>query len=50
MEAAAAGFRATAGDDHENMRLQCPLYDAPYEYCEGKLGGAATLVHSAPPH
>jgi len=33
LEAAAIGFREIAKDDHENMRLQFPLYDALYAYC-----------------
>jgi len=46
LEAAALGFRAIAKDDHENMRLQFPMYDALYAYCKwhveqgGKLGQA----------
>ena len=43
LEAAATGFRAIARDDHENMRLQFPMYDALYEYCVSKVRGAATL-------
>jgi protein-tyrosine-phosphatase len=31
--AAASGFRAMARDDHDNMRLQFPLYDALYAHC-----------------
>lgn len=34
LEAAALGFRQIAKDDHENMRLQFPLYDALYAYCK----------------
>lgn len=37
LEAAAIGFRSIAGDDHENMRLQFPLYDALYAYCRGRI-------------
>ncbi len=31
--AAASGFRLIAKDDHQNMALQFPLYDALYAYC-----------------
>jgi hypothetical protein len=35
LEAAAIGFRIMAsGDDHQNMRLQFPLYDSLYRYCQ----------------
>jgi len=37
LAAAASGFRAVAKDDHENQRLQFPLYDALYAYCEERL-------------
>ena len=45
LEAAAAGFRLTASDDFENMKVQFPLYDALYEYCKAKLSGAVKLGH-----
>ncbi|WP_449462173.1 chromate resistance protein [Tardisphaera miroshnichenkoae] len=32
LRAAAAGFRAISKDDHDNMRLQFPLYDALYAF------------------
>lgn len=48
LEAAAAGFRAVAKDDHENMRLQFPLYDALYKYCRGRLDGTIKLEHAKP--
>jgi hypothetical protein len=35
--ALATGFREIAGDDHENMRLQFPAYDALYAYCRARL-------------
>lgn len=38
LKAAAAGFSRIAHDDHENQRLQFPLYDALYAYCEDKVG------------
>src|SRR2546428_6204420 len=31
--AAASGFRLIARDDHDNMRLQFPLYEALYSHC-----------------
>jgi hypothetical protein len=37
LEAAAIGFRTIAKDDHENMRLQFPLYDALYAYCRERV-------------
>jgi hypothetical protein len=37
LEAAAAGFRLIPADDHENMKLQFPLYDALCRYCVGRL-------------
>ncbi len=46
LEAAAMGFRGIAKDDFDNMRLQFPLYDALYDYCRTRLGGAAKLAHS----
>ena len=49
LEAAAAGFRALAKDDHENMKVQFPFYDALYEYCKGRLAGTTRLEHSKPP-
>jgi hypothetical protein len=39
LKAAASGFRQIAGNDFENMKLQFPLYDALYQYCENKLEG-----------
>ncbi len=47
LEAAAAGFRKTARDDFENMKLQFPLYDALYSYCKTRLEGGGGLEHSA---
>jgi hypothetical protein len=37
LKAVALGFRAVAKDDHDNMRLQFPLYDALYRYCQNKV-------------
>ncbi|MHB8372793.1 MAG: chromate resistance protein ChrB domain-containing protein [Thermoplasmataceae archaeon] len=46
LEAAALGFRRIAKDDHENMKLQFPLYDALYAYCKWKLEEGGNLEHS----
>ena len=46
LEAVALGFRAVAADDTENMRLQFPLYDALYRYCQLMVEGAAKLEHA----
>jgi hypothetical protein len=46
LEAAALGFREIAKDDHENIRLQFPLYDAMYAYVKAKMEGKAKLEHS----
>jgi len=37
LRALAAGFRAIARDDQENMRLQFPAYDALYAYCQARV-------------
>ena len=46
LEAAALGFRQIAKDDHENMRLQFPLYDALYVYCKWRIEESGKLEHS----
>ncbi|MCI4344318.1 MAG: chromate resistance protein [Thermoplasmata archaeon] len=46
LEAAALGFRAIAQDDFANQRLQFPLYDALYAYCQAKVKGGAQLEHA----
>lgn len=46
LEAAALGFREIAKDDHENMKLQFPFYDAMYAYVKGKVAGKAQLEHT----
>ena len=46
LEAAALGFRAIAKDDFENMRLQFPIYDSLYRYCQLKVEGSAKIEHS----
>ena len=48
LEAAAMGFRALAKDDFDNMRLQFPLYDALYKYCQLKVQQGTKLEHSNP--
>ncbi|MBI4593944.1 MAG: chromate resistance protein [Candidatus Rokubacteria bacterium] len=37
--ALATGFREIARDDHENLRLQFPAYDALYAYCRAARHG-----------
>ena len=39
LRAAAKGFRVLASDDLENQRLQFPLYDALYAFCQARLRG-----------
>jgi hypothetical protein len=46
LEAAATGFRLVARDDLENQRLQFPLYDALYAYCEWKVHQSGRLEHA----
>lgn len=48
LEAAAAGFRVIAKDDHDNMRIQFPFYDALYQFCKGRAAGTVALEHSKP--
>lgn len=40
LKAAATGFNLISRDDHENMRLQFPLYDALYAFCQARRGAA----------
>ena len=47
LEAAATGFRMMAKDDFENQRLQFPLYDALYRYCQWKVDEGGKLEHTA---
>ena len=47
LEAAAMGFREIARDDHENMKLQFPLYDALYQYCKLRITKKSGLEHNA---
>jgi hypothetical protein len=46
LEALALGFRANAQDDHDNMRLQFPAYDALYTFCKLRVEGQAKLEHA----
>ena len=46
LEAAALGFRQIAKDDHDNMRLQFPLYDALYAYCKWRVEQGGRLEHA----
>ncbi len=48
LEAAATGYRIIAKDDHENQRLQFPLYDALYAYCKWRVDEHGTLEHTGP--
>jgi hypothetical protein len=47
LEAAALGFRLNAKDDFDNMRLQFPMYDALYRYCQQRIEQGLKLEHSA---
>jgi hypothetical protein len=38
------GFQSLAKDDFENMRVQFPLYDALYRYCQLKVQGLNQAV------
>lgn len=38
--ALASGFRKIARDDHENLRLQFPAYDALYSFCRERKGAS----------
>ena len=47
LEAAAIGYRIMASEnDHENMLLQFPLYDALYRYCQWLLEEGREVEHS----
>jgi len=48
LEAMALGFRTNAKDDHHNMQLQFPAYDALYTYCKLKVEGKGNLEHATP--
>lgn len=46
LEAMALGFRVNAKDDHHNLQLQFPAYDALYTYCKLKVEGKGKLEHA----
>jgi hypothetical protein len=46
LEAAAAGFREIAKNDHDNLVLQFPFYDAMYAYCRMRVEGRLQPGHS----
>ncbi len=46
LEAMALGFRVNAKDDHHNMQLQFPAYDALYTYCKLNVEGKGKLEHA----
>lgn len=46
LEAMALGFRVNAKDDHHNLQLQFPAYDALYTYCKLKVQGKGKLEHA----
>ncbi len=46
LEAAALGFRQIAKDDHDNIRLQFPLYDALFAYCRWRVERGGKLEHA----
>ncbi len=43
LEAMALGFRTNAKDDHDNMKLQFPAYDALYTYCSLRVAERARM-------
>ncbi len=46
LEAASTGFQLIAKDDHDNQRLQFPLYDALFAYCKWKVEEKGQLEHT----
>ncbi len=48
LEAIATGFRVNAKDDHHNMQLQFPAYEALFTYCRLRVEGKAELEHAGP--
>jgi hypothetical protein len=46
LEAAATGFRMIAPDDAENMKLQFPLYDALYSFCQLRVDEGKELENT----
>jgi hypothetical protein len=49
LEAEAMGFREIAKDDHDNMRIQWPTYDALYKYCQLRVEKGTKLEHAVSP-
>ena len=49
LEALAMGFRRIATDDHDNLRLQSPAYDALYAYCQERVSAKASARPAPPP-
>lgn len=39
--AIAKGFHETTHDDHEKLRLQFPIYDALYVYCQNQIASGS---------
>ena len=48
LEAAAIGFRELTRNDFENMKVQFPLYDTLYKYCQLKAQKGVGLEHAVP--
>ncbi|MGA8905842.1 MAG: chromate resistance protein ChrB domain-containing protein [Candidatus Bathyarchaeia archaeon] len=48
LEAAAIGFRELTSNDFENMKVQFPLYDTLYKYCQVKAQKGVGLEHAVP--
>ena len=46
LEACALGFRLLSTNDFENIKLQFPLYDALYRYCQWTVEESGKLEHS----
>ena len=46
LEAAATGFRLIATGDEENMKLQFPLYDALYRFCQLRVDEGQELENT----
>ncbi|HEV2227218.1 MAG TPA: chromate resistance protein ChrB domain-containing protein [Nitrososphaerales archaeon] len=46
LEAAALGFRVLAKDDFDNMRMQFPMYDALYKFCQHRVESGAKLDYA----
>ncbi len=48
LAALATGFRRTTPTDEESLRLQFPVYDALYAYCQERVGAGASRSAPAP--